>query len=872
MARADDPTQLLDDGPPSQQGSPSLRVSWLWLLGMLLGLALLAVALVQARQYALLKASLQPGHDFGALTLFESETDYLRLREAWRQVAQAPNNPTPEPPDPPDPPELRVAQDLHLLKERYELWADRVGLLREARARALFGDNDDYRRALAQMDAFLAAADRAFGQQPVVDPSRAFVQGLLPALEALDEPVHAVALGASHRLARQLEKRAELVRTQNQFGLGLTVFLCLFSLLVGSLVWRQVRRLRERRSALEELANTLHQARQEALSSSDAKSTFLANMSHEIRTPFHGLMGMLSLLRETGLSARQIDYLRTATESADHLLAILNDILDMSQLESGRMSLSPTPVALRGMLRDVEALMRPQAMGKSLALHIDADPGLPEHVMLDATRVKQILFNLLSNAIKFSERGAVVLDLRWHDRSSKKSTVTGLAGVQGLHELEFVVTDTGQGMSPATLDRLFNRFMQGDATASRRHGGAGLGLEISRNLARLMNGDITVNSTLGKGSCFTLRLPVQALSPQDEAQATALAPRTMPLRALQVLVAEDHPVNRQYLSALLEGLGHQAHFAANGEEAVRAASARPFDLVLMDLHMPVLDGLGATRAIRALPDPRISTLPIVALTADALDETRERCLMAGMNDFLTKPVSPQILATSLRRLFGSATSAEALPHADTQAHVHAHLHTHTRTSADPGATLKQNPRGALANAGASALVDEAAVGMALQAVSLKKMSQLLESFLAQGPQTVERLRAAVRAAQTLELRVNAHAAKGAALNLGLAGLAATAEALQQGAAHLPAHEIARLVQRYEDQLATTKSALRSLGLIGPRRPSAAPGLPGRGVAASVVGAVPSAAPTAVSTASKPQPDSTAGAGTAQAASRPLLRR
>jgi two-component system, sensor histidine kinase len=847
MARADDPTQLLDDGPPSPPGRHTLRVSWLWLLGMLLGLALLAVALVQARQYALLKASLQPGHDFGALTLFESETDYLRLREAWRQVALASTSPLPE---------LRVTQDLHALKERYELWADQVGLLRESRARVLFGDNDDYRRALAQMDAFLAAADRAFGQQPVTEPSRAFVLGLLPALEALDEPVHAVALGASHRLAHQLEKRAELVRTQNEYGLGLTVFLLSLSLIVGTLAWRQVRRLQARRAALEELANNLHLARQEAASSSDAKSTFLANMSHEIRTPFHGLMGMLSLLRETGLSARQIDYLRTATESADHLLAILNDILDMSQLESGRMSLSPAPVALRGLLRDVEALMRPQAMGKSLALHIDADPGLPEHVMLDATRVKQILFNLLSNAIKFSERGAVVLDLRWHDRSSKKSNVTGLAGVQGLHELEFVVTDTGQGMSPAMVDRLFNRFMQGDTSASRRHGGTGLGLEISRNLARLMNGDITVNSSLGKGSCFTLRLPVQALSPQDEAQAANLAPRSMPLRALQVLVAEDHPVNRQYLAALLEGLGHQAHFAANGEEAVRAASAHPFDLVLMDLHMPVLDGLGATRAIRALPDPRISTLPIVALTADALDETRERCLMAGMNDFLTKPVSPQILATSLRRLFGSATSAEALPRAEAR---------HAGAGAGQGAVAGGAARGALARgaqggAHAGALVDETAVALALQAVSLEKMSQMLESFLAQGPQTVERLRAAVRAAQTLELRVNAHAAKGAALNLGLAGLAATAEALQQGAAHLAAHEIARLVQRYEDQLATTQTALRELGLIGPRKSPA--------VQSPAAPASASAAVSSASTAS----GSTAGAGTPQGASLPLLRR
>jgi two-component system, sensor histidine kinase len=785
MARADDPTQLLDESTPTPQRRRWLGVSWPGFLGLLLAVALLTVALLQARQYSVLKAALQTGHDYGALTLFESESDYLRLLDKWRAVSEGS-----------EAREARPGADAQALKEQYELWVDRVGLLHGERARALFDDNMDYRRALAQMDAFITAADRALGQQPVAQPNAAFLLNLLPALQALDEPVHAIALGASHRLALQLDKRAELARSQNQLGLGLTVFLSVLTLGFAAMALRQVSKFRQRRVALEEATQKLHQARAQAEANSDAKSSFLANMSHEIRTPFHGLMGMLSLLRETGLSPRQIDYLRTATESADHLLAVLNDILDMSQLESGRMSLSLAPVELRGLLRDVEALMRPQAMGKSLALHIDADPGVPERVLLDGTRVKQILFNLLSNAIKFSDRGAVVLDLRWHDSGHKKSAPTlAASSLSGMPELEFVVTDTGPGIHAATLDKLFNRFTQGDKSPSRRHEGTGLGLEISRNLARLMNGDITVRSAVGKGSCFALRIPVQALSAAQAQQLPRVSPRIMPTRALQVLVAEDHPVNRQYMAALLEGLGHEPHFAANGEEAVRAASSRPFDLVLMDLHMPVLDGLGATRAIRCLPDPSISTLPIVALTADALDETRERCLVAGMNDFLTKPVSPQKLATSLRRLFGSATCAEALPQS---------------AQAEPSTPA------ASAASGTQALVDEAAVAMSLQAMSLEKMGEMMEIFLAQGPETVQRLRAAVRDAQPLELRVNAHAAKGAALNLGLSGLAATAEALQQGASHLPAHEIARLVQRYEEQLGATRRVLRDLGLIGVR--------------------------------------------------------
>jgi len=262
-----------------------------------------------------------------------------------------------------------------------------------------------------------------------------------------------------------------------------------------------------------------------------------------------------------------------------------------------------------------------------------------------------------------------------------------------------------------------------------------------------------------------------------------------------VLVAEDHPVNRQYIAALLENLGHQAEFASNGETALAAARETRFDLVLMDLHMPLLDGVAATRAIRALPQPAQSTVPIVAMTADGFQETRERCLVAGMNDFLTKPVSPQKLATLLRQLFDSAEDVFAPDGQATAAPAHA-----------------RSPMGA------TPLLDEAAIAAALQAMPRAKLAGMIQSFLDQGPQTVQHLRAAVRDAQPLELRVNAHAVKGAALNLGLSALAQTASALQEGAAHLPAHEIARLVQRYEDLLPVTRQAARDAGLLVPGSP------------------------------------------------------
>ncbi|MDE2371259.1 MAG: response regulator [Burkholderiales bacterium] len=745
---------MADRGHALSARAPPARLSWLGMVGFGLMLALLAVALVQARQFSLLRQALVSGDDFGTLTIFQAETEYLRLRDRWHHELDD-----------------QTAPDPAALRLRYAIWISRVQALHAERTRGLLDDEAEYRATLDQIDQFVGNTQAALGPQPTQSADRDFLVALQPALEALGTPLHELSQGAAQRAATLLEQRANTVRAQNQLGLGLTIFLSVLTLAFAAIALHQVRQLRERRVALEGLADNLRQARRDAEAASEAKSAFLANMSHEIRTPFHGMMGMLSLLRETGLTPRQIDYLRTATESADHLLALLNDILDMSQLESGRVTLAPAAVELRTLLRDVEALMRPQAGAKSLALHIDADPAVPERVLLDATRVKQIVFNLLSNAIKFSDRGAVVLDVRC---------------APGSRELAFVVTDNGVGMDEATLAHLFNRFMQGDSSRSRRHGGSGLGLEISRNLARLMGGDITVRSKAGEGSVFTFTMPLR-IPPAPAAAAGARPLVGEPMPRLRVLVAEDHPVNRQYIAALLESLGHEAHFSEDGEQAVRSAREQPYDLVLMDLHMPGLDGVQATRAIRALPDPAQSTVPIVALTADAFEETRERCLVAGMNDFLTKPVSPQKLQTSLRRLFGAAIAPAPEP-----------------------ATAQPRPW----DGQAQTLVDEGAIRMALEAMPAERLGGMIESFLDQGAETVERLRAAVRNGQPLDLRVNAHAAKGAALNLGLAGLAATATALQEGASHLPAVEIARLVQRYESQLPLTRQAVRALHIPG----------------------------------------------------------
>ncbi len=738
---------------------------------------LVLVVVLQARQYGLVRQASHHADEFAVLMVYEAEADYLRLREQWWRTQQrlgasggggGVDGAGGEAP---------AASELQL---RYDIFVSRVDLLRGDRLQALLGGQAENLQTVQDLRRFVERADAALGAAPTQALDAGFLGRLQADLEVLGDPVHAMSMGAARGVAARVQAQHASLRDFTRLDLALTVALALMATGFTAIALRQLRQLRERRLALEEAATQLRLARRAAESASEAKSVFLANMSHEIRTPFHGLMGMLSILRETGLSPRQTDYLRTATESADHLLAILNGILDMSQLESGRMTLSPAAVDLRTLLREVEALMRPPAMAKALALHLDADPQVPELVLLDGTRVKQILFNLLSNAIKFSDRGVVVLDLRMG------------SDAQGGDELRFVVTDTGSGMDEATVAQFFQRFAQGEVPRARRQGGTGLGLEISRNLARLMGGDVTVRSRPDEGSCFTLHLPL-ARPPEQAIEAGARTEPSAVQRPLQVLVAEDHPVNRQYMGALLENLGHHPEFVANGEEAVAAVQRRHFDLVLMDLHMPQLDGVSATRAIRALPSREKSTLPIVALTADAFDETRERCLVAGMNDFLTKPVSPQKLSTALRRLFGVAA---------------AHSAPGTGPWAARDVVSTKAPM-----VGQAMLIDTAAVEMALQAMSRQRLAALIEAFLAQGPQTVQRLRTAIRDAQPLELRINAHAARGAALNLGLAALAVTAEALHEGAAHLPAHEIARLVQRYEDLLTATRAAAREAGLV-----------------------------------------------------------
>ncbi|MDR7116497.1 response regulator [Caulobacter sp. BE254] len=442
----------------------------------------------------------------------------------------------------------------------------------------------------------------------------------------------------SKRLTAEVELNRRLAHA------SIVIAMLLGVLVLGGVAWGvYLRRASER----------LKEARGRAEAANEAKSAFLAVMSHELRTPLNGMLGMAQALRTERLDTRQREQVELMIDSGDTLLVLLNDILDLSKIEAGKLEIAPTAGDLVGVCARLVGGYQPTAREKGVELTFTVAGEPPPMLLFDAVRVRQCLANLLSNALKFTVVGRVDVTLAWRPDPQTGRTAVSLT-----------VRDTGIGMSQATLSKLFGAFTQADASTTRTFGGTGLGLNITRRLAELMDGEILVDSREGRGSTFTLgfQVDVAAASATDGAtpafgSANEDEPTLSPLQGRRVLVVDDHPVNRRVIKLFLAPFDCDLVEVENGREALDALEAEPFDLVLMDVNMPVMDGLEATRRLRR--DPRWANLPVIALTADVMRTQIDTCLEAGMDAHIAKPIDLRDLLSVLVQVLDKRGPAPA---------------------------------------------------------------------------------------------------------------------------------------------------------------------------------------------------------------------
>jgi signal transduction histidine kinase/DNA-binding NarL/FixJ family response regulator/HPt (histidine-containing phosphotransfer) domain-containing protein len=518
----------------------------------------------------------------------------------------------------------------------------------------------------------------------------------------------------------------------------------------------------------------LAKARDVAEAASRARSEFLAMMSHEIRTPMNAVLGFTSSLLETKLDEDQRKSAEAIQEASDGLLNILNDILDLSKLDAGRLQFETLPFSPEAVLDNAKSMIAMRAADKGLALVAEIDPNLPKALLGDPGRIRQIVLNLVSNAVKFTAAGEVAISAQCVQRDADRAVV------------RISVRDSGMGIAPERLERLFTDFVQADASIHRHFGGTGLGLAICKRLVEQMGGEISVQSAPGKGSTFSfwVSLPtadvadLALLSPPSE--AIGLREQLVLLgRPLRILIAEDNATNQMVVTRMLKEFDIDLHIARDGIETVEAATEDEFDAIFMDMRMPRMDGLDATRAIRAL-DGAHGAVPIIALTANAFADDVKACRDAGMDDFVAKPIRKRLLVEKLAAIAGAASGSELreLRHPQFNPAVVVVPHAASQTGAED-----------------AVLIDRSVTAEICQEIGVEAVAEILQAFRREGADRIERLRKLSGTDDRKSIEVEAHTLKGAAGAVGFAQVSTLAFTLEKQVKTMASKDHAALIAR-----------------------------------------------------------------------------